>query len=209
VIARCAEAFMLGLATGPVCLAYCAPVLAPLIVSVDEPHRYSRTGRLVALFLLGRLAGYLCVGLLAGLVGSRIFEPGATPGWAVTLLMGITLLVFGVLKSFPTLRLCRMWPAGRGSAGWGVLLGLLTGLSICPPFVVAVASSTLAGSVTGSVLYFAAFFSGTMLYVPPLMLLGPLSSRVPFNQVAKGCLLLSGIWFLWRGLMEGLTQLGF
>jgi len=200
------EAFLLGLSTGPICLAYCAPVLAPLIVSLDEPHRYSRTTRLLGLFLVGRLAGYLCVGLVAGLIGSRIFSPGTGPVWVITLLMGIALVVFGLMKNFPRMKLCRLWPAGRGSTGWGIVLGFLTGLSICPPFVAAIASSTTLGAVHSSLLYFVAFFLGTALYIPPMILLGPLSAKVPFNQVAKGCLLLSGTWFVYRGVMEGLVS---
>jgi hypothetical protein len=39
-----------------------------------------------------------------------------------------------------------------------------------------------------------------------MMLLGPLSSRQAFNQVAKGCLLLSGFWFVYRGVMEGVLS---
>jgi sulfite exporter TauE/SafE len=197
------EAFLLGLSTGPVCLAYCAPVLAPLIVSVDRPHRVSRTTRLLGLFLAGRLAGYLGVGLVAGAVGSRFFHPGTGPAWVVTLTMGIALVVFGLVKSFPRLRLCAMFPAARSSIGWSAVLGLLTGLSICPPFVAAVASSATIGTINGSVLYFAAFFVGTALYIPPMALLGPLSAKVPFNQVAKICLLLTGVWFVYRGVMEG------
>jgi sulfite exporter TauE/SafE len=200
------EAFLLGLSTGPICLAYCAPVLAPLIVSVDGPQGFSRTTRLLGLFLVGRLAGYLCVGLVAGVVGSRLFTPGSGPVWVVTLSMGVALLVFGLMKNFPRMKLCTLWPAGRASTGWGIVLGFLTGLSICPPFVAAITSSTTLGAVHSSVLYFVAFFVGTAVYIPPMILLGPLSAKVPFNQVAKGCLLLSGAWFVYRGVMEGLVS---
>jgi sulfite exporter TauE/SafE len=202
------EAFVLGLSTGPICLAYCAPVLAPLIVSVDAPnHRYSRTTRLLGLFLLGRLAGYLAVGFVVGAVGSAFFEPGAGMAWVVTLTMGIALVVFGLMKSFPRLKLCRIWPAGRSSIRWSMGLGFLTGLSICPPFVAAVASSATLGAVHSSVIYFLAFFIGTAVYIPPMTLKGPLSARIPFNQVAKGCLLLTGGWFVCRGVLEGIVSL--
>lgn len=202
---RLVEALILGLSTGPICLAYCAPVLVPLIVSVDGPHRSYGTTRLLGLFLLGRFGGYLSVGLVAGLIGSRIFSPGSGPGWMVTLAMGVALLVFGLMKNFPSLKLCQMWPGGRSSTGWGVVLGFLTGLSICPPFVAAVASSATLGTVHGAMLYFVAFFAGTLIYVPPMILLGPLSAKVPFNHVAKVCLLLSGAWFIFRGITEGLV----
>jgi sulfite exporter TauE/SafE len=204
------EAFMLGLSTGPVCLAYCAPILVPLVAADTDdkekkkPHKYafSRTLRILGLFLLGRLGGYLAVGVVTGFMGSRLFnfEEG-TPQGFVTLSIGILLLVFGLIKNFPRLKLCKIWPAGRSSAGWGVVLGFLTGLSLCPPFIAAITASAALGSLHGSVFYFLAFFIGTAVYVPPLILLGPLSRMEAVNQTARVCLVLTGSWFTFKGLM--------
>ncbi len=196
------EAFLLGLSTGPVCLAYCAPILVPLIVSEEEQHKYSRTLRLLGLFLLGRFGGYLSVGLVTGLLGSRIFKFGkGSPQVVLTLLIGIILLVLGLMKNFPHLKLCKIWPGGRSSAGWGVVLGFLTGLSICPPFIAAMTASAALGSLQGSIFYFTAFFFGTALYLPLMILLGPLCRIEAANHVAKICLILTGSWFTLKGLM--------
>ncbi|MCP4146385.1 MAG: sulfite exporter TauE/SafE family protein [bacterium] len=196
------EAFILGLSTGPVCLAYCAPVLAPLIVSGDEPYRLTRTMQLLGLFLLGRLGGYLAVGVITGLIGSAVFKSARGMGGVVTLVMGIMLLAFGIMKNFPRLKLCQMVPTGRSTVGWAVALGFLTGLSICPPFIAAVTASASLGAFHSSVFYFAAFFVGTALYIPPMVLLGPLSGSVPANHIAKICLFLTGIWFTYKGIIE-------
>ncbi len=192
---------MLGLSTGPVCLAYCAPILVPLIVAEDEQHKFFRTFRLLGLFLLGRLGGYIGVGLVTGILGSSIlkFSKG-TPQAVVSLLMGMILLAFGLMKNFPRLKLCEMLPKGRSSVGWGVVLGFLTGLSICPPFIAAVTVSAALGSLQGSLFYFIAFFVGTAIYIPPMVFLGPLSRVTSVNQVAKICLILTGSWFTIKGL---------
>jgi len=49
-------------------------------------------------------------------------------------------------------------------------------------------------------LYFMAFFIGTALFLPPLVILGPLSRITSLQHVAKACLILSGVWFVFRGL---------
>lgn len=194
------EAFMLGLSTGPICLAYCAPILVPLVVSQDEQANFFRTLQLVGLFLLGRLGGYLGVGLVTGILGSRLLNISqGIPQAVISLIMGIILLAFGLMKNFPRLKLCEILPKGRTSAGWGVVLGFLTGLSICPPFIAAVTASASLGSLQNSLLYFFAFFLGTTVYIPPMVLLGPLSRFNAVNQVAKICLLLTGVWFIFKG----------
>ena len=52
-----AEAFLLGISSGPVCLASCSPVLLPVLAAERQPAR--GTGIVLGKFLAGRLAGYL------------------------------------------------------------------------------------------------------------------------------------------------------
>jgi sulfite exporter TauE/SafE len=194
------EALLLGLSTGPICLAYCAPVLVPLVLAAEK-YTLIRTVRLLSLFLLGRFIGYMTIGLLSGLIGSAIFrhEGGTLPA-LVSLAMGVALLIFGLLKNFPEFKLCKIWPGGKSSIIWASVLGLLTGLNLCPPFIAAIAGSALTGTVQGSMLYFGAFFVGTSLFIPPLLILGPLSRITSLRHIAKACLILCGIWFTFKGL---------
>jgi hypothetical protein len=105
-----------------------------------------------------------------------------------------------LLKNFPEFKLCKIWPGGKSSIIWASVLGFLTGLNLCPPFIAAIAGSALTGTVQGSMLYFGAFFIGTSLFIPPLLILGPLSRITSLQHIAKACLILCGIWFTFRGL---------
>ncbi|MCX5645541.1 MAG: hypothetical protein NTZ17_12835 [Phycisphaerae bacterium] len=57
------EGFLLGIASGGVCLAYCAPVLVPYLLS--EGNTLRRSVISVGGFLAGRLIGYLVFAVLA------------------------------------------------------------------------------------------------------------------------------------------------
>ena len=61
------EALLLGVFSGPVCLASCSPVLVPVLAAGQRSPR--GTSALLAQFLTGRLAGYEQI--VAGLKADR------------------------------------------------------------------------------------------------------------------------------------------
>jgi hypothetical protein len=63
------EGFLLGLASGGTCLAYCAPVLVPLMLGGGQPAHAS--GFVLAKFHFGRLGGYLMFGFPAWWTGQK------------------------------------------------------------------------------------------------------------------------------------------
>ncbi|PKO22945.1 MAG: hypothetical protein CVU38_06710 [Chloroflexi bacterium HGW-Chloroflexi-1] len=69
------QGFILGLASGATCLAYCAPVLIPFFLG--EGKRTRQNWGLLAQFLGGRLAGYLLFGLLAWLAYRLVLGPSS------------------------------------------------------------------------------------------------------------------------------------
>jgi len=193
------EALLLGLSTGPVCLAYCAPVLAPLVVA-DDDYKFRRSAGALGLFVLGRLAGYLAVGLVTGLAGAALLKHSDGRIFAAAMVvMGLVLIAFGLMKNFPEARLCRVWPGGGSSMIWPAVLGLLTGVNICPPFIAAITGAASLGQVSGSLIYFTAFFLGTAAFIPPLLALGPLSRFESLKSVAKVCIIIAGLWFSYKG----------
>lgn len=195
------EAFFLGLSTGPVCLAYCVPVIVPF-VTAEEKYKPSRTFNLLSLFLLGRLIGYIIIGLITGMLGRTVSEYSSSRSIAVVIaLMGIVLLVSGFLKNFPESKLCRRWSGKNPDTFVVLILGLLTGLNICPPFLVAVTDSVTIGAIYGSILFFIFFFIATSLFILPLFVFGHLSRIESIRSIAKICLILCGIWFLYKGIM--------
>ncbi len=171
---------LLGLANGATCLATCAAVLVPLFLG--EGRRVSENSGLLARFLAGRLAGYLLFGLLAWAANGLILRNAGGRSVifsAVTILLAGMLLAYGLGKL--NLSACVISPrtlrARFGRLAWlrpwlPVLFGLLTGLNLCPPFLMAFTNAALNGTLAGSLLFFLAFFLGTTLYLLPLPLVG-------------------------------------
>jgi len=133
------EAFILGLSAGTSCIVTCAPVAVPVFLSRER--KFGQNARHVGLFLGGRLIGYLIVGLLLGGIGA--FVLGYVPPEFESRLLGYSNIAIGVvltseaiLLNFPKAGICRI--LNRLPHAVPVLvLGLLTGLSVCPPFIAA------------------------------------------------------------------------
>jgi hypothetical protein len=82
-----------------------------------------------------------------------------------------------------------------------VALGLLTGLNVCPPFLLAFASAAEMESLWGCLLFFLTFFAGTSIYLIPLSGLGLLRRHDflrPIGRLAAGVI---GVYYLCLGLL--------
>ena len=162
-----------GMAAGTACLAVCGVVMLPLVLGARRD--LWRSYGILLQFSAGRLGAYLVVGALAGWCGTLLHDSA----WYPWLNVGLTFLAGVVLLHWLAQpRGCA--PAHCGRPSWApLLLGVVTGLSVCPPFVAALATAVTSGSILRGILYFAAFFAGTTLYLLPLPLAGSLT-RWPF-----------------------------
>ncbi len=208
--------FLLGLANGATCLATCAVVLVPFFLG--EGRRVGENGWLLARFLIGRLAGYLLFGLLAWAANWLVLRDSEARSvvFAVAyfLLAGL-MLAYGVGKL--NMGACAITPrelrARFGRTVWlrpmlPVLFGLLTGLNLCPPFLLAFANAALNGTLGGSLLFFLAFFLGTSLYLLPLPLIGLLrnggqaaNTHTAFQTVGRLAAVLMSVYYIFSGMM--------
>lgn len=50
----------------------------------------------------------------------------------------------------------------------GFILGFLTGINVCPPFILAFSDAAFFTDIFSSILYFIAFFIGTAIYFMPI-----------------------------------------
>lgn len=192
------EPLLLGLSTGPLCFGYCAPVLIPFLVS--EQQRFIRTIHLMSLFLLGRLTGYLVIGLFSGVLGSTLTERHLQDFSSIaTVSMGLLLLMFGIVKNFPTLEICKILQFKKSSAFSMLVLGSLTGVNLCPPFIAAITGAVGTGTILNAVGYFLFFFLGTSFFLLPIWATGVFSRFHEIRNVARVCVLLSGIWLIVKG----------
>jgi sulfite exporter TauE/SafE len=199
--------FILGLSTGVVCLAYCGPVLVPYLMG--EGNNISRNVRSVSLFLSGRLAAYLIIGMLSGIIGTSLLQPSAIKVvflGILYILLAVLLIVYGFHR-FGEVCLGRSpLPFRKSYTGrWSFLLpltgGFATGLNLCPPFLLAITGAMETGKITDSVLFFLMFFLGTAIYFVPLPFIGFFRKQQVLRIVGKFAAVLAGLIFLYKGII--------
>ncbi len=200
----------LGLANGGACLATCAAVLVPLFLG--EGRKVAENGWLMARFMAGRLAGYLLFGLLAWVLNWLILRDPAARSWIVGpayLILAGLMLAYGLGK----LRVACALPARPLRAqlakipwlrpGIPALFGLLTGLNLCPPFLLAFANAALNDTLAGSLGFFLAFFVGTSIYLLPVPLIGLFqrgSNTAALQMVGRLAAALMAVYYALSGL---------
>jgi|GEM_PF-5483736 hypothetical protein len=172
-----ATTFLLGLSLGGGCLAHCGPALLPLVLSQG-----SRKVLLAALFLAGRLAGYLLASLFfvvsaRVLAGAFEFLRTAAFAGAVQLVLAIVLFRYAVAMR----RECRASCGGdgrevfarfrSGKIRYALHAGFLTGLSFCAPML-ALAAECAGGGYFHGLVSALAFFLGTSAVLIPVVACG-------------------------------------
>jgi len=198
--------FLLGIASGGACLAYCAPVLIPYLMG--EGRSIRGNALLVGGFLGGRLVGYLTFATLAWAAHLAIVEGlphREIMTGAITIALAVLLTIYGFWGRSSN---CKAASAGgllnrlNLRSPWlvPVLLGLLTGVSLCPPFLLAFGSAAQLPRLWQSVLFFGAFFVGTSVYIVPLPLVGFARRHDAIRTVGRLAAGIAGMLYLYSGL---------
>jgi hypothetical protein len=204
------EALLLGISSGPVCLASCSPVLLPVLAA--ERKSAWGTGALLAEFLAGRLGGYLGFACLAWLLGLSLnLEPRARimvyglcdAGLAVLLAAYAMGLQTAPEKSCehgcPASRARRFNDRYRTFAP--VSLGFVSGLTLCPPFVAAGVRAAETSSLPQALLFFACFFVGTSIWFLPSVSLAVVERFAAVAVVARFTLFLLAAWYAYAAVI--------
>lgn len=205
-----AEALALGFGSGPVCVASCGPVLLPWLGA--EPRELRTTGRLLALFLGGRLAGYLAFAVVAWAAGLAIPFDARTR----TLVFGLAnfglAALLGISAFFPRRRcatvpdkrptqLYQIGPADRFRTPAAVTLGFLTGLNLCPPFVTAGVRAAATHSLLGALGFFTLFFVGTAVWFLPSLAVSSLRRFSAVPTMARMTMAALAIYYAYLGVV--------
>jgi len=205
------EALVLGFASGPVCLASCGPVLLPWMIAVPERPR-ALFGSL-AMFMGGRLAGYMLFAAAAWTVGLSLPADGAVRalifGLANLLLAALLAICAWAPRTLGRIRrggsetpLLRIEPSVKTRKPAALVLGFLTGLNLCPPFVAAGVRAAEIPSLPGALFFFLAFFAGTAVWFLPALAVGPLSRIPAASTVARMVLGLMAAYYAYLGLVS-------
>lgn len=202
------QGFLLGLSSGGACLSMCAPVLVPYLMG--EGNGVGRNAAAAGQFLFGRLAGYLCFAVIAWAINATLAGLSAYRD----LIMGCTYLPLAVLMILYGLGRIKTQCAVERTAGrfaglrrdrrllFIVVLGLLTGLNFCPPFLMAVAGAADTGSLAGSLLFIVAFFAGTSISFIPAPFIGLLRGGAVMSTVGKMAAGVTGLYYAYAGIIH-------
>ena len=189
--------FFTGLSVGVYCLGICLPIFVPVLLS--QKRKTKESFWLVLEFSLGRLLGYLLFGFLVGYLGvvikSNIIHQIARIS---TAMMGFLMLGYSLrLTFFLGHKTCKVFSQ---KVKIPILLGFLTGINVCPPFLASLTYVFNLKSALSGMLYFLFFFLGTSVYIVPLAFLGVFSQQTIFQKIARVAGIFVGGYFLVSGL---------
>ncbi len=187
-----AEGTGLGLATGISCLASCGPIYLTYLLS---EQRSSRQSLLTILLLnLGRFVSYAAFGAIMGFLGGSIPSSIRIPLAFSGYLLFSVYLIASVVRVNKTCGGCDI-PRWMKLTKSPLLLGILTGFSLCPAFLIALTSAfNTTGPMQGAML-FTGFFLGTTVYMLPFTFFSLFSKKKWLTSVAKYAAIFVAVYF--------------
>ncbi len=187
-----AEGAGLGLATGISCLASCGPVYLSYLLSEERTGKQSVIT--ILLLNLGRFVSYAAFGAVMGMVGGYFPSSVRIPlAYAGYILFSVYLVV-SVVRVHKSCGGCNI-PKWMKFTKSPVLLGMLTGFSLCPAFLMAVTSAFKSSGALDGALLFTGFFFGTTVYILPFAVFGLFSGKKWLNAVARYAAIFVAVYF--------------
>jgi sulfite exporter TauE/SafE len=168
---------------------------------------------LLAIFLGGRLAGYMAFAVVAWAAGLTIPLDLRTR----TLVFGLANFGLAALLGFSACfprrrcakapdehhpRLYQIGAADRFRPPAALTLGFLTGLNLCPPFVAATVRAAATHSLPSALAFFALFFAGTSVWFLPSLAITPLRRFSVVPIVARMTMGALAIYYAYLGVVS-------
>ncbi len=198
------EGFFLGLSCGTGCLVFCAPVFMTYVLV--EGHDIKTNYAYLAEFILGRLVGYIIFAIITWLVSlvliGQFKENNLLFGIAYVILAGV-MVVYVFRKKQP---IC----VAEGTLAktkaeklpyFPLILGLLTGLNLCPPFILAIVRAIKIGDLARNILFFVQFFLGTTIYLLPIPLVGFIKTKKCLLIIGRITAILVALYYIYVGIV--------
>jgi len=200
------EAFLLGISTGAYCFSQCGLVFIPFALS-ENGTNIRTNNQIVLEFLFGRFAAYSLAGLIVGFLGQTFnnkysfFENDS----GLRIIIGSSYIILSVLlivnafyynKKNETCRFTRF----KKYSHFPFVLGIFTGVNICPPFILAITKAFETQSIMMGFSFFIIFYIATSIFILPLIFSGFLKRMEAVKIVARITSVLAGIYLGIQGI---------
>jgi len=202
------SALALGISVGTSCVLICAPFYIPYLIIQERKLKINFLDFLE--LLSGRLGGYLLFGFFVGYLGKRL-----NVGWVSTLstvslgILAFLMILYG-LNFFKAKLFCipgRIMGSRRIKPPFWI--GFLTGVNLCPPFLLSLNYVFILGDIAKGLIFFFFFFVATNIYFIPLIFLGKLAFFKEFQVLARWTMLAVSLMFFIYAVYNLTTGRGF
>lgn len=191
------EGTILGLSTGTICLVTCTPIYLPYLISEDR--KLSKSIFTVLEISAGRFISYLAFGAIAGYTGAQITSINRELFTSIAYILLSVYLVLSAVRTNKKAKSCHIPKMARFTRS-AFILGILTGISFCPSFLIALSKAVdLGGAFSGMMLFFG-FFLGTSVFLLPLAFVGQISKVSKMKLIAQYASILIAVWFTFNGI---------
>ncbi|MEN9298874.1 MAG: hypothetical protein RLZZ429_1187 [Bacteroidota bacterium] len=208
-VALLISSLLLGLASSLHCVGMCGPLVMSVPVQ-HLPEGKKVTG--IFLYQFGRIGTYVLLGVIAGLVGWRMYAAGFQQLFSIILGVLILLLLSGrfflnklhgnnwLNKSVSRLM---FWAIETQTPSGMFLMGAANGLLPCGMVYIALTGAMATGTVSGAAIFMGSFGIGTLPALLALALWGvklSLQTRRTMQKMVPYVVAVTGILLIIRGL---------
>jgi sulfite exporter TauE/SafE len=191
------EGLILGLSTGTLCLMTCTPIYLPYLISEDR--KLSKGILTVVEISAGRFLSYLAFGAVAGYTGAQIGLIDRELFTSIAYILLSAYLVLSAVRTSKKEKKCHI-PGMTRFTKSAFILGVLTGISFCPAFLIALSKAVNLGGAFSGMMLFLGFFFGTSVFLMPLAFVGQLSKINKMKLVAQIASIFIAVWFTFSGV---------
>ncbi len=197
------EGGLLGAATGASCAAFCLPVL--IGVTVRDMNK-SAGIKNTLLFIGGRFIIYSSVAVFFSLIG-HAFRDDVFIRNGLMAVIGVFLIIWGI-RGFINSDKAGACKAARYPKLIPFLMGIMTGLAPCPPFIAGITRVLYIGNLTGGIIYFMGFFIITSFFLLPAALLELSRFKTGLKIASSVISVAAGVFMITAGVYTIVMNVG-
>ena len=193
------------MSSGIACISVCLPGVLPILLG--RRSTVAQSAKFVAVFLSGRWLAYLIAAALTALFSAAIYDVVSNKivMIATQFLLAAIMILFAAgklsSKCINPLKHKRLRTFLKNHDNLlPVIMGFITSISLCPPFVTLVLQTAGEQSLMRTVGLFTMFFIGTLPYFLPVPIIGLSRRNAVFKVIGRYAAAIMGCVYLYNAI---------